>query len=94
MTETNSYAPRLTSLPRAQSNTIYRDTLLTAAGSPPSRPTRSSIRALVAPDERISGGILIALAAVTLPAAIYSLAQLLNLIAGGSLEQAVRAFGG
>ena len=42
--------------------------------------------------EHFSDGILIALAALTLPAVVYSFAQLWSLLAGGSLTQAIRAF--
>ena len=93
MTETESYALYTPTIRRAHHTTIYRDTPLTVhARQTVVRPIHSNLFALARQDERTSDGILIALAAVTLPTAVYSFAQLWSLLAGGSLEQAIRAF--
>ena len=93
MTEIDSHALRTASPSRVNTNTIYRDTpLAVQAGATPARPLRSSLYALVQQDEHASNGILIGLAALTLPTVIYSFTQLWSLMAGGSLQQAIRAF--
>ncbi len=93
MTSLDSYALATPSPKRAHSNTIYRDTPL-AVRTPGTvvRLRRSSLHVLVQQDERASDGILIGLAALTLPAVVYSFTQLWSLMAGGSLQHAIRAF--
>ncbi len=93
MTETESYALYTPTIRRAHHTTIYRDTPL-AVRTPGTvvRLRRSSLHALVQQDERASDGILIGLAALTLPAVVYSFTQLWSLLAGGSLQHAIRAF--
>ncbi len=98
MTELNSLAPRTASPKRTPSeNTIYRDTPF--ADQPASRtvsvrrPTRLRLAApFLVQDEHASDGILLGLAALTLPAVVYSFAQLWSLLGGGSLQHAIRAF--
>ena len=91
MTELDSQAPR-TNLPRRTASstqpTIYRDTPF--AGRPLTRPLRLPLPTLTLPEEHASNGILIGLAALTLPAVVYSFTQLWSLLAGGSLTHAVR----
>ena len=93
MTQLDSYALSTASPERAHRNTIYRDTPL-AVRTPGTvvRLRRSSLHALVQQDERASDGILVGLAALTLPVVVYSFTQLWSLLAGGSLQHAVRAF--
>ncbi len=93
MTPIHPYALPTASPKRAHAHTIYRDTPL--AVRPPGtvvRLRRSSLYALVQQDERASGGILLGLAALTLPVVVYSFTQLWSLLAGGSLQHAIRAF--
>ncbi len=93
MTSLDSSVLPAASAKRANSDTIYRDTPL-AVRTPGTtvRPLRSSLFAPVQQDERASDGILIGLAALTLPAVVYSFVQLWSLLAGGSLQHAIRAF--
>ena len=97
MTNLQPYASRLTTLPRAHSAhslTIFLDRPSTqrTAGVPATRPSRSSLRAPTTPDAGAGNGILFGLAALTVPAVIYSLVQLAGLVGGGTLDHAVRAF--
>ena len=92
MTKTNSYAPLPMSLPRAHSDTIYRDTPFAVSTTPFTRPRFPRLLAGVLPEESVSDGILLGLAALLLPTVAYSFAQMWSLISGGSLEHAVRAF--
>lgn len=93
MTTLTTYAPPIAAVKRANTDTIYRDAPL--AGRTPGnrvRPLRSSLFALVQADERASDGMLVALGALTLPVVAYSFMQLWSLLAGGSLQHAIRAF--
>lgn len=92
MTTTDSFTSRLTPPTLAPSTTIYRDTPQPLPQRSVARSFRPSTRALALPDERISDGLLLGMAAMMVPAVLYSIAQALDLIAGGSLDQAVRAF--
>ena len=93
MTNIDSYAPRFLPLPRAHSLTIYLNSPSTRrSGGLDPQPNRSSVRALVSKSEHTGNGLLVGLAALTVPAVVYSLAQLCSLVSGGSLEHAVRAF--
>lgn len=95
MTELDSSAPGTFSPKRARAtHTIYRDTpLANRAARAVTRPLRMRFSApVVLPDERASGGILLALGALTLPVVAYSFTQLWSLLAGGSLAHAIRAF--
>ena len=92
MTELDSHAPRAMSAPRAQTPTIYRDTLLPIPARPDTRPLRSSVRSLVQPNEWVSDGILLGMAAMLAPVVVYTISQMLSLAAGGALDNAIRAF--
>ena len=95
MTELDSHAPGRTSLPMRDHpfNTLYRDTPLTnPVVKRAIRPLPMGSYLEVPEGEHLSDGILIALAAATLPAVVYSFAQMWSLLAGGALTQAIRAF--
>lgn len=92
MTESDTFTPRAMPLPRAHSNTFYRDT-------PQPSPVRSIVRALpprlrdlAQPGEFVSDGILLGLAALMVPVLVYSFAVMGSLASSGTLERAVRAF--
>ena len=94
MTEIESYALYTPTIRRAHNNTIYRDTPLPALniGRSAVRPRRSPFATLSLPTEHVSDGILAGLTVLMVPAMVYSFVQLWSLLAGGSLNHAVRAF--
>ncbi len=94
MTELDSYVPRASTPTGTHANPIYRDQPLSLFrdGRTTIRPVRFSLAAQGLPNEHVSDGILVGLAALTLPVMAYSFVQLWSLLAGGSLNQAVRAF--
>ena len=94
MTEIDSHVPRASTTKRAHTNTIYRDSSAARFpwGSTAVRPGRFSLATQGLPTEHVSDGILAGLAVLTVPALVYSFVQLWSLLAGGALNQAVRAF--
>ena len=94
MTQFESYAPQLAATTRSPATTIFRDqpVPLFRNGRRVPRIIRRSLAVQGLPNEHVSDGILAGLAALTLPTMVYSFVQLWSLLAGGSLNHAVRAF--
>lgn len=92
MTKTNPSALPPVSPQRAYSDTIYRDLPLMASTAPRIERHFPRVRAELPPDERVSNGILLGLGALLPPTVAYSFAQMWNLVSGGTLEHAIRAF--
>ena len=91
MTESDTLTLPVTPGLRSHNLTIYRDTPLAFPQPLAARPIRSSVRALVQPDDRASSGMFLGLVAMTLPVVAYSLVQAWHLCATGALDHAVRA---
>ncbi len=92
MTNSISFSPRL--FPGSPVRLIVRPSTVLKLHRPvrPSSVQPTQTLPLVPAEDRVTQGMLLGLIAVTIPAAVYSLVQVWNLVGSGTLQHAVQAF--
>ncbi len=92
MTNSIPYSPRL--FPEPPFRLVVRPSAAQQTRRPdrPSSLQPTQTLPLIPAEDRVSQGMLLGLIAVTIPAAVYSLVQVWNLVGSGTLHHAVQAF--